>query len=204
MMGAYTIDLDKIQETFEAIPNVRVAKIFYDDVDKDWVGAVVIIDDDKVLILRNFKEKHFSENSNESIEIARIGNYRVAHYYYGYPYHGGGHKQVWRSNFSIGKNSFYNKIFDLGEINGIENVIKNFDLILSRVEQLPDDDYSLSNPHNNYGFWNPNDLESKNNLLYYSFSNGGEVKIGKIKFDEIIDFSILNKNINYSDLLKFE
>jgi len=199
-VGANIIDLKKIQMIFEEIPNVRVIKIFYDDVDLDWVGAVIVVDEDKLLILRNFREEDFSENTKRSIQIARIGNYRVNIYVYN-P-HRDPINQTWRSDLGIGRNTIGNKIFGLGEINGIINIIENFDLILYEVEQLPDDDISLSNPNNNYGFWNPHNSESKDNLLYIKSDNNMEYKIGKIKFGEIIDYSLLDENINYWDLIK--
>jgi hypothetical protein len=201
-MGCWSfkiIDLNEIREKFETIPNVRVVKVFYDDVDLDWVGAVIIIDENKLLVIRYIQKKHFSENRRDYIAIGRIGNYRVSTY----SYYLGDKRSLYRSGLVIGGNSMYNKLFNLGEINGIENVIKNYDLILNAVEQLPDDDVSLLNPHNNYGFWNPDDLESKSNLLHYTFSDGKEGRIGKIKLNEIIDYSILDENIDHWDLLRF-
>jgi hypothetical protein len=200
------IDLNKMRENFEAIPNVRVIKVFYDDVDQDWFGAVIVIDENKLLVLKHLREEHFSENSTMHINIPRIGNYRVSCYVY--DPNRDVSNQMWRSDLHFGKDTrfymFYNKLFNLGEINTIKNIIDNYDLILYGVEQLPDDDYSLSNPHNNVGFWKPHDLESKSNLLHFTFSDGIEYKIGKIKLDEIKDYSLLNENIKYWDLLKFK
>jgi hypothetical protein len=199
LIGAPLIDLNEIKEVFEAIPNVRVVKLFFDDIDLDWAGAIIVIDDDKLLIFRNFRIEDFSKDSTKSIEIDRIGNYRLSEYLY----IGEDKKGITRNGLYIGKNSSNNKLLNLGDINGIENIIKNYDLILSRVEQLPDDDCSLSNPHNNYGFWKPSDPESKSNLLHFIFEDGTESKIGKIKFEEIIDYTILDENIDMRDLLRF-
>jgi hypothetical protein len=191
------INLNKMRENFEAIPNVRVIKVFYTDIDLDWFGAIIIIDGDKLLILRHLKENDFSGDEATDIFIDRIGNYSVSCYSY--------NRNVTRTGLFLGKDTtFYNTLFALGEINNIESIINNYDLILYGVEQLPDDDCSLSNPHNNYGFWNPHDLESKNNLLHFTYINGEDCRIGKIKHDEINDYSILDENIDKWDLVRIK
>lgn len=188
-----TIDLNKIRESFEKMQNVRVIKVFYDDVDHDWAGAVIVIDENKLLILRHFREEDISKEITSYVEIARIGNYRVSNYSYNPDVYIS--NQVYRLNLILGRDIiFYNTLLGLGEIKNIESIINNYDLILHGVEQLPDDDGV---------FWNPHDLESKSSLLHFTFDNGHESKIGKIKFDEINDYSILDENIKYWDLIVY-
>jgi hypothetical protein len=169
------VHLDKIKNNFENMNNIKVLKVWHDDDDLDSAGAAITIDDDKLLIFRRLSEKSFSSNGN--VAINRIGNYKVSVYSYSYE-----SQSIGMSPFIFfGENSVFNKKYD-SKIVTLEDVINNYDEILSIIHNLPEN----NEPLNLFKFTSETFNRLKTDLsYYYDQKNDKGYIIRKIKVKDI-------------------
>ncbi|MDR1106417.1 MAG: hypothetical protein LBL44_08680 [Treponema sp.] len=181
------VSLSSINKSFEKIEDTKIIKIWYDDGDLDSAGALVCINENKLIMFQGLTKKSFVKNSGR-VFVSRIGDWdsiwKMTCYSYGYTgtYITATGEQVksisFNPNMGFGKNSILNQIFDL-EISSVKDVINNYDIILKIIENLPEDDKTV----NFFNFSTEEELlESKKELFYYyDPKDDMEYWIGKIR-----------------------
>jgi len=143
------VHISKVKKWFEKIPNVKVLDIWErGDWDK-YASAIILINDEKLLVFDYFTEESFKDNKS-IVRIRRIANWNLVTRYYGYiGVHkiGGGPVKSYGWTFGLDFIEFdvFFKNYNLPEIKKVQDVIENFDLILSVIDSLPEYSKELDN-----------------------------------------------------------
>jgi len=183
------VNISKVTKWFEEIPNVKVLDIWkHRDFDK-YAGAIILIDDEKLLIFDYFTERSFLDNKG-IVRIIRIANWDIVTKCYGYnnviSFNG---EPIKSYRFIFGLNFHEMKCFiqnnNLPDINKIQDVIENYDLILNIIDSLQEYTEESKN-------WNEyHDLE--NDMIYWISKEKAEPFIYEVENN----FHNLSKYIIY-------
>jgi hypothetical protein len=143
------VNLSKARKLFENIPNVKVLDIWERGDWGNYASAIILIDNEKLLVFDYFKEKSFKDNKG-IVRIRRIANWDLVLNYYGYigvSEIGGGDVKSsgWVDGLEFNKFDIFLKNNNLPEIKKIQDVIKNYDLILNVIDSLPEYSKELDN-----------------------------------------------------------
>jgi hypothetical protein len=146
------VNLKTINKNFEKIEGVKIIKTWYDDGDLDSAGSLISVNDNKLIMFQGLTKKSFIKDKGR-VQVSRIGNletmWKVVVYSYGYQ---GGYitstgqpvkSMSFYPSMNFGKDGILNQIFDLN-ISKVGDVISNYDILLGIIENLPDDEKTVT------------------------------------------------------------
>jgi len=136
-------NIPKLKKNLEEIPNVKVLDIWGRGDWNNYVSAIILINDEKLLILDYFTKDSFKDNKGQ-VRVKRMGDWKFKTSYYGYigVYEIGG-GPVKSDGFVFALDLSKAKIFlknnNLPDIKKIQDVIDNYDLLYEVIKNMQED-----------------------------------------------------------------